>query len=311
MDIRQLEYFRAAARAGSFSAASKTMYVTPQTVSASVASLEHELGVLLFERKATGIVLTDFGEQALNHAETIISAALDLGSLALTHRRSWEGVISFAYATASIPHDGPGFSLARVLGFSRKYPQVDFRVFESSSDACLAALECRTADVAFVAGEPNRVKFEIAKVLDARFRIAMSSRNPLALSEAVSFVDLEGVEFFPPPDLNFSVRSISKACEKRGFTPRFALTSFSVDNAREFVQSGKGVDFTPEHLARDDEASGIVYRPLAAEDDIDIGLYLVRLAGVDQKPAARLFWSFAEHLCRCCEASAVGSSKNV
>ncbi|MFQ9741334.1 MAG: LysR family transcriptional regulator [Slackia sp.] len=297
MDIRQLEYFRAAAKSVSFSAASKTMYVTPQTVSAAVASLENELGLSLFDRRATGIMLTDFGRKALLHAEGIVEAASDLKMLALDYRHAWEGSVSFAYASASIPQEGPGLSLSRLMDFSNEYPQVNLRVFESSSDACLAALEHHTADIAFVAGKPDGSKFDMTRVLEARFFIAVSESHPLARMEYISFEDLEGVEFFPPPDLNYSVRAISEACEKKGFSPRFALASFSVENAREFVRSGKGIDFAPEHLARNDKTPGIAYRPLASRDDMGIGLYLVRLATGEEKPAARLLWSYIESLC--------------
>lgn len=43
MDVRQIEYFVLAAKAGSFSAAAKSAFVTQQTLSASVASLEGEV----------------------------------------------------------------------------------------------------------------------------------------------------------------------------------------------------------------------------------------------------------------------------
>ena len=48
MDIRQLRYFMAVAKAGSYSAAAAELNVAQPTLSISVRNLEQELGVTLF-----------------------------------------------------------------------------------------------------------------------------------------------------------------------------------------------------------------------------------------------------------------------
>lgn len=296
MDIRQLEYFIQAAEAGSFSAAAKKMYVTQQAISAAVSSLEHELGLPLFDRHSSGVSLTDFGLHALDAAERIIKQVGDLKLAALEHKSAWEGVVGFAYASAAIPSEGSSFSLKSLQEFKEEYPNVDLRVFESSSDACLSAIEHGTADIALVAGRPNVKHFESIKVADARFKVAMSAGHPLAVKESIHFSDLKGVPIFPPPDLNLTVRLLTAACEKRGFRPTYAMMPFSVENAYDFVRKGEGVNFTPVHLASN-ENEGIVYKPLADEDDFSMGLYLAYGEAGVAKPAARLLRSYIASRC--------------
>ena len=72
MDLRQIEHAVPAAKAGSFSAAAKSAFVTQQTLSASVASLEGEVGTPVFHRRRQGIELTDFGAQLLPKCERVL-----------------------------------------------------------------------------------------------------------------------------------------------------------------------------------------------------------------------------------------------
>ena len=50
MELEQLRHFTAAAEAGSFSAAARSLYISHSTICRSVSALEEELGVQLLER---------------------------------------------------------------------------------------------------------------------------------------------------------------------------------------------------------------------------------------------------------------------
>lgn len=88
MDVRQIEYFVLAAKAGSFSAAAKSAFVTQQTLSASVASLEGEVKTPLFHRRRQGIELTDFGARFLPKCERVLEAVREAEGFALQWHES-------------------------------------------------------------------------------------------------------------------------------------------------------------------------------------------------------------------------------
>ncbi|MBC8118713.1 MAG: LysR family transcriptional regulator [Burkholderiaceae bacterium] len=62
-DWDDLRYFLSVGRQGSLSAASKQLNVNHSTVLRRLASLEHKLGVRLFERHPSGYVMTPAGEE--------------------------------------------------------------------------------------------------------------------------------------------------------------------------------------------------------------------------------------------------------
>jgi DNA-binding transcriptional LysR family regulator len=71
LDPRRLLTFRTVARAGSFSAAARELALTQPAVSQQVAALERELGARLLHRRPGGLVLTEAGAMALEHAEAL------------------------------------------------------------------------------------------------------------------------------------------------------------------------------------------------------------------------------------------------
>src|SRR5262245_47093492 len=82
MELRQLKYFVAIARHGSFSAAALHIGVAQPALSTQIAHLEDELGQALFARHARGVRLTAAGETFHDHAVAILQR-VDAARLAL------------------------------------------------------------------------------------------------------------------------------------------------------------------------------------------------------------------------------------
>lgn len=191
--------------------------------------------------------------------------------------------ITFAYATASLRESGPGFTLATLREFRTSCDDADLRLFELTSDACLAAVERGTVDMALVAGRPDSAVFEFTPLTEGRLLVAVPEGHELAARGTISFADLAEVDLFPTPDLDVTYRRIVDGFARYGLTPRYAPVSFSLEAAQEFVRSGQGVDFSPAHNAERPH-EGIVYRPLVDEDDFTLTLGLATKLGAPEKP---------------------------
>lgn len=74
MKLRQLEFTREIARAGSFSQAAEVCNATQPTLSNAVAQLEAELGAKLFRRSTRSVELTPFGAYVLPYLEAVLDA---------------------------------------------------------------------------------------------------------------------------------------------------------------------------------------------------------------------------------------------
>lgn len=72
MNINQLKYVLGVAASSSMREAATKMFVTQPALSASIAELEEELGILIFERTNKGISLTDEGREFVTYAKKAV-----------------------------------------------------------------------------------------------------------------------------------------------------------------------------------------------------------------------------------------------
>jgi DNA-binding transcriptional LysR family regulator len=75
MDLRQLRYLDAVARARSFTAAALDLHVAQSALSQQVAKLERELGVELLRRTTRRVEVTEAGELVLARGRRALAEA--------------------------------------------------------------------------------------------------------------------------------------------------------------------------------------------------------------------------------------------
>ncbi|MCA9563860.1 MAG: transcriptional activator NhaR [Myxococcales bacterium] len=78
LNYQHLEYFWVVAREGSVTAAAKTLFVTPSTVSVQLKKLQDQFEQPLFKRAGRGLELTEVGQVAFRYAESIFSTGVEL-----------------------------------------------------------------------------------------------------------------------------------------------------------------------------------------------------------------------------------------
>ena len=72
LNIKQIQYFAACAKTGSFSQAAELLFTTQSNVSKVIRSMEDDMRTQLFVRHAKGIELTLEGERAYIHVQRIL-----------------------------------------------------------------------------------------------------------------------------------------------------------------------------------------------------------------------------------------------
>lgn len=73
MNILHMKYALEVAKAGSINKASETLLIAQPNLSRSIKELESDLGIVIFDRSAKGMVLTPDGEEFIGYAKKILS----------------------------------------------------------------------------------------------------------------------------------------------------------------------------------------------------------------------------------------------
>ena len=101
MNLHHLKLFRAVASEGTLTGAARQLNLSQSALSTQIRALEASLGHDLFERRGRGLVLTEAGRIALDHAEAIFRTADDLAATLRETSRARRALRVGALATLS------------------------------------------------------------------------------------------------------------------------------------------------------------------------------------------------------------------
>ncbi len=149
MELRQLRYFVEVVRTGSFSLASKSLFITQSTISQQIRKLEEELGVELLTRDTRHVSLSDFGEQFFPCAVQVLEGARSGVERIRDVRDLKVGTLGVG-ATYSF---GPIFKKT-VLDFNRLYPHIKLNLVISSKEELLRRMLDRELDLSITYKSP-------------------------------------------------------------------------------------------------------------------------------------------------------------
>lgn len=126
MDIYQFEYVMAIAEEKSISKAAKKLYITQPSLSQYIMRLENNLGVKLFDRSASSMILTYAGEIYVETAKDILNLNTGMKRKLSDIAGSKKGRL-----VMGVPHQAGRHVLPLVLPeFHRQYPEIEIVVKE-------------------------------------------------------------------------------------------------------------------------------------------------------------------------------------
>jgi DNA-binding transcriptional LysR family regulator len=194
LTLQQLEYFLAAYRRGSFSAAAEELHMAQPSLSEQVRRLEAELGVELFARAGRGLTPTEAGETLRPHAERTLAAAEAARESVVAVRELRGGIATFG--TWGTARYYPGTEI--VAAFRRRHPDVRVRMIGQNSFEVVEAVRRGDIEAGMVALPIDDRGLDVQPVMrdevvyasaDARrlrrpMTIAALAEAPLILSDA-------------------------------------------------------------------------------------------------------------------------------
>jgi LysR family hydrogen peroxide-inducible transcriptional activator len=146
MELDQLRYFLAVARAGTFTRAAEREGVTQPSLSQQVRKLENSLGVALFERRGRSVRLTQAGERLLPQAQSLLRQAAD----ARQSLGEFMNRVGGRLAVGAIPTVMPYWLAPQIAGFQSRYANVELHLVENVTARLVEGLQTGDLDVAII-----------------------------------------------------------------------------------------------------------------------------------------------------------------
>jgi DNA-binding transcriptional LysR family regulator len=248
VSLDQLRTFIAAADEGSFSAASRRLRRAQSMVSQTLANLEEQLGVKLFDRSARIPVLTDQGRALLADARAV---AGDVDLLKARAKRLAGGLEPELSVVVDVVFPLAPFT-ATVAAFQKEFPATLLRFDIESSAVMESVLErrCVVGVMASLRVAPLQLARE--RLLVLRSPMVVSRQHPLAthrspipaviLSQHIQLVHADPADLARPGGFGLLSPKV------------WRLSDLGAKLA--FLRAGLGFGLMPLHIIEGDLASG-------------------------------------------------------
>ena len=191
IELRQLRYLIAAAEAGSFSRAARSINIKQATLSRHVLEIEKRLGMALFDRKTRGATLTPNGRTYLRTAQRIVKEFEELNNWVRATNNGHVGKLAVGFYTSF----SAGNLRATLSEFGERHPEVKVSGFERDRDMLLAGIGNGLLDIAIMIGEASYRGLMSRSFWSERIFVAMPAGHPLTQCERIHWPDLTGEHF--------------------------------------------------------------------------------------------------------------------
>jgi DNA-binding transcriptional LysR family regulator len=237
MDLNQLQYFQAIARLGNISKASNELFITQPNLSKSIARLEKELGVLLFDHRKGRITLNEYGQVFLSSVNRSFSE-LEYGIKEIRHLyETNENILSLASSMSDILPD-------ILKSFYLEHPNIRVNQYTYTPVDITTHLLDRSIDLAltFQYIGKNDIVFNILS--ENEFVILVNARHPLSSRKKIFVKELMHERFICDVS-RLNEKMLRTICMKAGFEPNIVCDVESSDLIFNLLESNYGIIFMP------------------------------------------------------------------
>lgn len=288
--LRAIQYFIAAAEAGSFAGAARQLEVSVPAVQKLVGSLERALGATLLERNAQGVKLTVSGSDYLDCCRPLLD---ELASTEESLKRAAarpSGTLAIG-AHEQLAHH---IVLPALPRFRARYPEIqfDFRTVHRLTDA-----DAQAAEILLLHGWPEATQDFVHRRLGMTRSVIMASPDYWAAQglpvDPSDLAKHECLAMRNPAGIVIDLWEFTRGVERRSVKVNGWLTSNAREVVLDAVLRGQGVGRFNEVTTRAHVQGGRLI-PALLEWEVQGGppINLLYRASARRNPRARLFIEF-------------------
>jgi DNA-binding transcriptional LysR family regulator len=283
MEMHQVRYFLAAAKALSFTRAAELCHVSQPALTTAIKKLEAQLGSPLFHREGRQVALTEFGRRMQPHLSHIVEQAKAAEIVAKDFRLLNQVPIRLGVMSTI----GPMRLAALLAAFEQQSPGVEIAVRDGAPEALAAQLNADELDMAILnpldgLGENYRT----VPLYTERYEVLLPPGHPLCERNALALRDLSEQPYVDR--LSCEMREmVMGVCADMGVKLYARFRSEREDWVQAMVMAKIGFAFMPEYSVTHPDC---VRRPLV-DPAVKRTISLITIPGRRHSPAAAAFVS--------------------
>jgi LysR family hydrogen peroxide-inducible transcriptional activator len=269
MNLRDLDYLVAVAEHLHFGKAARACNVSQPTLSMQLKKLEDTLGVQLFERSNTRVMVTPIGAEMVTRARRMLMEAKQMKLAATSARDPLAGSLRLGLFPTLAPYLLPSLMPKLHATFSK----LSVQLVEEKTPTLIAQLESGALDCALLAMPVASDGLDHAMLFREPFLLAVAATHPLAKRKSVKLDDLANESVLLLEDGHCLRDQALAVCQMIGLGETNNFRATSLETLRHMVAASRAVTLMPKLATLGDDPH-TRYIPFAAPaPSRDIGLY--------------------------------------
>jgi DNA-binding transcriptional LysR family regulator len=238
MELRQLRHFLTLFEHRNYHRAAERLCITPQALSASIAKLEQELSVPLFERGRVGLVPTHYADALFTHASLVCSETV----------RARQALEQLLKTEAGRVNVGVGWFTSQILAaaalerFFKEYPAFDVTLLEGPSEDLYTQLLRGELDIVLSTPSADTQlapEIESETLWESTDRVYARGGHPLAGQAVVGLAELVEYPWIVSAGTESRTPRLLRACDEHNIPrPARILRTDSVQTVDRLISGG-------------------------------------------------------------------------
>lgn len=176
MNLSQLYYFRKLAELQHYTKAAKELYITQPSLSDSIASLEQELGISLFQKEGRNVKLTKYGREFYQH----VSFSLNELERGIAAMKKHSGQIGGTIDIGCIPTLLGDFLPTAIQNYMKTNKLCKFNIYHGMSIEVAHGVATGKYDLGFCSMVDDEPDLVFVPIMTQELIVIVNDTHPLA-----------------------------------------------------------------------------------------------------------------------------------
>ncbi len=285
MNLHLLRIFHTVGEHASFSRAAEHLGISQPAVSKALRELEDQLDVVLIERGARIVSLTEAGQVLFEYAGGIFAMERAALEALQAYSNLERGRLRIGASMTVAGYWLPGY----VADFAQAHPGITLSLTSANTQTVADRLLACEVDIALVEGPVEDERIESRPWRDETLLIVAPPDSALAKAGTVSAADLSALTWVVREHGSGTREVMNRWLDKLGIVPARTIEAGSTEAVIQTVAAGGGVSMVPRVSSADQIALGKVATLTLPGVQLTRQLYRLRLPRRPLSPAALAF----------------------
>jgi DNA-binding transcriptional LysR family regulator len=259
LDSRQLRAFATLARTGSFTLAARELYLSQSAISHSMKALEGDVGCRLLDRVGKKVLLTQAGEQLLQHTEKILSEMATARN-SLQQLGKWgRSRLRIGASTTACQYILP----AVLREFKESFPQCIISIEPGDTLEAIQQIRDNRIDLALTLEPKNEDQLEFHHLFTDELEFLMGPLHPWAQAGKVDRAEIPRQNYVLYNKASYTFRLVEEYFRQEEMVLNTVIELGSMEAIKELVKLGLGVSILTPWIAQEElQNKSLVALPL-------------------------------------------------